>query len=405
MLRALRHRDFRLLWSAQAISLSGDGIYLVAIAWFVYDISNSPSALAIVGFAWTLPQVAGLLLAGVLSDRVERRRLLVAADLIRCAAIGAIAALAYAGTARIWHLTLLVVLYGLGQALFQPAYTAIVPEVVPHEELLQANALREVLEPLGMRFAGPALGGALIAVFGVGTAFLVDAATFVVSAALVLGISARPPPRSEPGSMRRDLGEAFAYVRAHAWLWGTLVGAALFLLFTLGPFEVLLPYIIRNDLGGGAAVFGTVLAAGGAGSIFGAVLMGRSGLPRRHVTYMWSAWCVGDALFVILAFAQSAWLMCLVSFVNFALGTSALVVWNTLMNTLVPRELLGRVSSFDWFVSMGLTPLSFVVAGPVASLIGARETLALAGALGALTFVFMFIPGVRDPERQPLTSR
>jgi DHA3 family tetracycline resistance protein-like MFS transporter len=404
VLRALRHRDFRLLWSAQAVSLGGDGIYLVAIAWLVYDISNSPGALAVVGFAWTLPQVAGLLLAGVLSDRIERRRLLVIADLVRCAAIGAIAALAYAGTARIWHLVLLVVVYGFGQALFQPAYTAIVPEIVPREELLQANAMREVLEPLGMRFVGPALGGALIAVFGVGTAFLVDSATFAVSALLLLGISARPPPRSELASMRRDLGEAWAYVRAHAWLWGTLAGAALFLLFTLGPFEVLLPYIIRNDLGGGAAVFGTVLAAGGAGSIFGAMLLGRSGLPRRHVTFMWTAWCVGDALFIAMAFADAAWVMCVISFVNFALGTSALVVWNTLMNTLVPRELLGRVSSFDWFVSFGLTPLSFAITGPVAGWIGARETLALAGGLGALTFLFMFIPGVRDPEREQLAS-
>jgi Transmembrane secretion effector len=250
-----------------------------------------------------------------------------------------------------------------------------------------------------MRFAGPALGGALIALFGVGTAFLVDAVTFAVSALLVIAISPRPPPRSEAGSVRRDLSEAWAYVRAHAWLWGTLVGAALFLFVTLGPFEVLLPYIIRNELGGGAAVYGTVLAAGGAGAIFGATLIGRTGLPRLHVTFMWTAWCVGDSLFIVLAFAEKAWLMCLISFLNFALGTAALVIWNTLMNTLVPRELLGRVSSFDWFVSFGLTPLSFAVTGPVAALLGARETLALAGALGAATVLFMFIPGVRDPER------
>jgi len=404
VLRALRHRDFRLLWSAQAVSLGGDGIYLVAIAWLVYDISNRPGALAIVGFAWTLPQVAGLLLAGVLSDRFERRRLLVIADLVRCVAIGAIAALAYAGTAKIWHLVLLVMVYGLGQALFQPAYTAIVPEIVPREELLQANALREVLEPLGMRFAGPALGGVLIALFGVGTAFLIDAVTFAVSALLVIGISARPPPRAEAGSMRRDLAEGFAYVRAHAWLWGTLVGAAMFLLFTFGPFEVLLPYVIRNDLGGDAATFGTVLAAGGLGSFFGAILIGRTGLPRRHITFMWGAWCAGDLVFVGLAVAQDAWVMCALAFVSFALATSALVVWNTLMNTLVPPELLGRVSSFDWFVSIGLTPLSFALTGPVASVIGARETLAAAGLLGTATFVFVFIPGVRAPELERLAS-
>jgi hypothetical protein len=224
-------------------------------------------------------------------------------------------------------------------------------------------------------------------------------ASFAASALLVVAISARPAPRSEPGSVWRDMTEAFAYVRAHAWVWGTLVGAALFLLFTLGPYEVLLPYIIRNELGGGAAVYGTVLAAGGAGAIFGAMAIGRAGLPRRHVTFMWLAWCVGDSLFIVLAFAQTAWLMCLVSFVNFALGTAALVVWNTLINTLVPREMLGRVSSFDWFVSFGLTPLSFALTGPVAALIGARETLAAAGVLGALTVLFLFIPGVRDPER------
>jgi MFS family permease len=405
VLRALRHRDFRLLWIGQAVSLAGDGIYLVAIAWLVYDISNDPGALAIVGFAWTLPQVAGLLLAGVLSDRFERRRLLVIADLIRCAAIGAIAALALAGTTELWHVVLLVVVYGLGQALFQPSFTAIVPEIVPREELVQANALREMLEPLGMRFAGPVLGGVLIALFGVGTAFLVDAITFAVSAVVVMSIRPRPPPpRSGRGSLWRDLGEGFAYVRAHAWLWGTLVGAALFLLLTFGPFEVLLPYIIRNELGGGADMFGIVLAAGGAGSFVGAVILGRIGLPRRHVTFMWTAWAAGDVLFVALAFADSAWLMCLVAFFNFALGTAAVVVWNTLMNTLVPPELLGRVSSFDWFVSIGLTPVSFAITGPVASLVGARETLALAGALGAVTVLFLFIPGVRDPERAPLAG-
>jgi uncharacterized membrane protein len=119
---------------------------------------------------------------------------------------------------------------------------------------------------------------------------------------------------------------------------------------------------------------------------------------------MWIAWCAGDVLFIGLAFADAAWLMCLVAFVNFALGTAALVVWNTLMNTLVPPELLGRVSSLDWFVSIGLTPVSFAITGPVASVLGARETLALAGALGAVTFLFLFVPGVRNPEREPLVS-
>ncbi len=404
MLGALRHRDFRLLWIGQAVSLTGDGIYLVAIAWLVYDISNEPGALAIVGFAWTLPQVAGLLLAGVLSDRFERRRLLVIADLIRFVAIGAISALAFRETDQLWPVVLLVVVYGLGQALFQPAFTAIVPEVVPREELLHANALRELMEPLGMRFAGPALGGLLIAAFGVGTAFLIDALTFVLSAAVLMLIRRRPPLRTERGSMWRDLAEGYAYVRAHVWLWGTLVGAAIFLLITYGPFEVLLPYIIRNDLDGDAATFGTVLAFGGLGSILAAMILSRTGLPRKHITLMWTAWTVGIALDVGLAVAGAAWQMCLIAVLSFGLGTVGMIIWNTLMNTLVPAEMLGRVSSFDWFVSIGLTPLSFAITGPVASLLGARTTLALAGILGLGTSAFLFLPGMRDPERERLTT-
>jgi MFS family permease len=197
MLRTLRHRDFRLLWIGQSVSLIGDGIYLVAIAWLVYDLSNEPGALAIVGLAWTLPLVLGLLLTGVLSDRFERRRLLVLSDLIRFAAIGAIAALSLAGVVELWHVIVLVVIYGAGEALFQPAFSAIVPDVVPKEQLLQANTLRELMEPLGLRFAGPALGGLLITVFDVGTAFLVDALTFVASGIVVSFKSRQPPPREE----------------------------------------------------------------------------------------------------------------------------------------------------------------------------------------------------------------
>jgi MFS family permease len=404
MLRALRHRDFRLLWIGQSISLVGDGIYLVAIAWLVYDISNQPSALAIVGVAWTLPMVAGLLVAGVMSDRFERRRLIVIADLLRCTTIGTIGVLAIADVAELWHVACLVVVYGFGQALFQPAFTAIVPEVVPREELLQATSLRELMEPLGLRFAGPALGGALIAVFGIGTAFLVDAATFAVSAIAVMAIAKRPPPREERGSLFRDLAEGYAYVRSQAWLWGTLVGAALFLLITYGPFEVLLPYIIRNDLDGDAATFGIVLACGGAGSMVAALVLSRTGLPRRNVTAMWVAWSVGIVLDIGFAVAGAAWQMCLIAIVSFACGTIGMIIWNTLMATLVPQEMLGRVSSFDWFVSIGLTPLSFAITGPVAELLGARTTLAVAGGLGLLTGAFLFLPGMRDPERVQLTT-
>ena len=327
---------------------------------------------------------------------------MIAGDLLRCAAIGAVAVLALADAAELWHVIVLVVIYGIGEALFQPAFSAVVPDIVPRDELLQANAVRELVEPIGLRFAGPALGGLLIALFDVGAAFMVDAATFGISA-LAIGLMARQPPVREGGaSMRTDLAEGFAYVRAHAWLWATLAGAALFLLFTYGPMEVLLPYVIKNELGGDAATFGTVLAVGGIGSIAAAVILSITGLPRRHVTFMWSAWSVGIAMDIGLALAGASWQMCVLAFFSFGLFTAGLLTWSMLMYTLVPAEMLGRVSSVDWFVSIGLTPLSFALTGPIAEELGARATLAGAGVLGLLTVLFVFIPGVRDPEQMPL---
>jgi hypothetical protein len=144
------------------------------------------------------------------------------------------------------------------------------------------------------------------------------------------------------------------------------------------------------------------MAAGGLGSIAAALLLSRTGAPRRHVTFMWGAWGIGTTLDIGLAISNAAWQMCAIAFFSFGFATAGMVVWTTLVNTLVPAEMLGRVSSLDWFVSIGLTPLSFALTGPVAEWLGARLTLGLAGGVGLLTFFLLYLPGVRDPERSPL---
>jgi DHA3 family tetracycline resistance protein-like MFS transporter len=276
--------------------------------------------------------------------------------------------------------------------------------VVPREELLQASALKELMEPLGLRFAGPALGGLLIALAGVGIAVVVDAATFAVSAVAVSLMARQPVPEPAERSAWAELRAGFAFVRARPWLWATLASAALALLATFGPFEVLLPYLIRNDLGGGAATFGVVLSFGGLGSMTAALLLSRAGAPRRHMTFMYAAWSAAALLVAGFAIAGAAWQMCALSFASLGLATGGMVVWNTLMQTRVPVEMLGRVSSLDWFVSIGLVPLSFALTGPVAELIGPKETLAASGLLGCLSGALLFLPGVRDPEAERLPS-
>jgi DHA3 family tetracycline resistance protein-like MFS transporter len=402
MLAPLAIRDYALLFAGMTVSLLGDGIYLVAIAWQVYELSNAPMALSIVGVAWTLPLVVFVLLGGVVSDRVDRRKVMIAADLIRFAGIAVLGALSVAGALELWHVIVLVAVYGAGEAFFGPAFGAIVPDIVPRDQLVQANSLNQLMRPLAHRLVGPAVGGATIALVGAGGAFLVDAGTFVVSAAALAAMQPRRPQReeNEAGSVVRDIREGWRFVRERTWLWGTLIAASITLLVFWGPHEVLIPYIVKNDLGGGAAALGLVFAAGGVGSVLAAIAVGQRGLPRRHITFMYVAWTLGGLAIAGYGVASALWQAMAVSFVVGALDTAGLIVWGTMIHRLVPSALLGRVESFDWLVSIALVPVSFAVTGPIAAGLGAQATLVGAGLLGALgTIAFLYLPGMRDLER------
>ncbi|MGH2687494.1 MAG: MFS transporter, partial [Actinomycetota bacterium] len=156
MTEPFRIRDFRLLWVGMSASLLGDGVFLVALAWQVYELSNKASALSLVGVAMSVPHVALLLIGGVLSDRFPRRRVMLAADLLRGVAIGTLGVLSITGGLRMGHVLVLVALYGAGMALFGPAFDAIVPDIVPSGLLAQANALDLFVRPAALRLAGPA---------------------------------------------------------------------------------------------------------------------------------------------------------------------------------------------------------------------------------------------------------
>src|SRR4051794_30450904 len=185
MLEPLGIRDFRLLWAGMTVSLVGDGIFLVALAWQTYELSSSPSTLGWISAAYVSPMVVVLLAGGVLTDRIDRRLLMIAADAIRACSIGALGMLAVSGHLDLRELALLAAATGVGDALFAPAFGSIVPDIVPRGLLAQANSLDQFVRPVS-GLVGPAVAGILIASSGVGTAFLVDAATFVVSAVTAL---------------------------------------------------------------------------------------------------------------------------------------------------------------------------------------------------------------------------
>jgi len=404
LLRPLRQRDFALLWTGLSVSMIGDGIYFVAIAWQVYELSNDPKALSIVGFAWMAPQVALLLVGGVLADRYPRRRLLLAADAIRFAALAALAALALSDALALWHVVVLVAVYGCGEALFGPAFNSIVPELVPDDQLVQANALDQVMRPLAFRLIGPAVGGVIVGVAGAGPAFAIDAGTFLVSGAALLAMRHRGTMRRAGRGLRRvlsELREGFEFTRSQTWLWATLAAAALALLCFWGPMEVLLPYLVKNELGGGASAYGLVVAGGGLGAISASVALGQRGLPRQVVLAMYLFWAFGSGLMALIGVVTASWQAALVYFVMSGCLAGGLIIWVTLLQRHVPPELLGRVTSLDWFVSVSLVPLSFLLVAPVAAAIGAEATLVAGGVLAFVTTLgVLAVPGVRDVERR-----
>jgi len=398
-LAPLRHRDFRLLWAGMTVSLLGDGIFLVAIAWEAYVLWNAPAALSIVGIGMTVPMIAFLLPGGVLTDRLDRRRVMLAADAVRALAVAGLAALAFAGLLRFWELVALVALYSVGTAFFTPAFDAIVPDLLPAEDLAAANSLDQFVRPIALRLAGPAVGGSLVAV-AAGAAFAVDVVTFAASWIAVLAM--RPPahPRHEAHEPAfAALMAGLRFVRRRVWLWGTLLSAAVAYLAFLGPTEVLLPYVVKNDLHASARDLGLVFAAGGLGAVGAALLMGQRGHPRRDVTFIYGTWTLATLAVAGYGLATAAWQLALACLVFNALEAAGTIVWATLKQRHVPASMLGRVSSLDWLISIGLLPLSFALTAPVAAAVGARATLIGAAAIGgAVTLGALLLPGMRDVE-------
>lgn len=390
------------------MSLFGDGVFIVALPLQVYALSNIPTAMAMVGLVWTGAQVSMLLVGGWASDHFERRRLMMAADVVRAVAMGVIGVLSVIGALALWHLLILGALVGASNAFFNPAASSIVPDLIPDSDLPQANAFFGTARPAMARLLGPAAGGAIVGAAGPGGAFLLDAVTFALSAVLLARM--RNQPAAVELAADRSLAstlagvrEGLGFVRSHRWCWVWLVGALFGLLAYTGPVDMLLPFILRNEMGltpsQAAYYLGAVLAFGGVGSITMSLLVGQLDLPRRFVTTMYLAEIVGVGMLAIYGFMTAVWQAILASLILNSMFAYADIAWITLLQRHVPRRLLGRVSSVDWLTSLGLLPLSFAVAGPLAATFGSRSVLIAGSLLGVLIIAgLMFVPGARDPQ-------
>ena len=404
VLRPLQHRDFRLLWIGQTVSMIGDGVYVFAVAWYVYkDLHASPAVFSLVGAAWTVPQVLLLMATGALSDRMDRRYLMIVGDLLRMLAIAAIGSLILLDAMTVPLLIALVLPYGAGQAIFGPAFSSIIPMIVPEEQLVEANSIGQTVRPLAMIVIGPIVGAAIVAAASTGWAFVLDAITFAVSAACIalMRVRAAPKPEDEQTELWADVQEGITYVRSTPWLkWGLLAGmVSLFCVW--GPWETLVPFVVTDQMSGTEFQLALVFGAGGVGSIIASLVMAqRGGLPRRALTVMYIAFAIGMGMTTFFGIVADVPQAMVVALIAEAAISVLVVIWFTAMQTLVPNELLGRVSSLDWMITILGAPISFLVVGPAAAAFGADTVLIVAGILGAgSALTFMLMPGARGPEQ------
>jgi MFS family permease len=337
----LRTREFRLLFSGQAVSVLGDRMVAVALAFAVLEIGGSTSDVGLVLAAGAFPLLATVLAGGVLADRVSRRAVMVVADLARIASQGAMAALLIAGVAEVWMLALLAGLTGAATGFFGPASTGLLPEVVLAEQLQPANALRASAVSTG-EILGPVMAGVLVAAAGAGWAIAVDAGTFAVSAAclVLLRVPARVP--AQPSSFAADLREGWVAFRSRRWVWTFVLYFAVANLLW-GAWSALGPIVSERDLGG-AAAWGTILSALGVGALVGSLIAARV-KPRRPLLFA----ALTDGLFFVplafLAVAPPVPLIACGALLSGAGMALAISVWESTLQRHVPGESLSRVSS------------------------------------------------------------
>jgi len=307
---------------------------------------------------------------------------MIASDLARFVLHALLAVLILTGNVEIWHIVVIEALYGSAEAFFKPAQTGLLPQTVPEDEIQQAKAASGTMETIA-EFSGPALATALVLGLGAGWAFALDSMTFLVSIWFLLRVRARErgeAPVAQP--LREDLREGWQAVRSRAWLWSILVCFSAAVLFSFAPWFTLGP-TVADEVYGSTGVFGVLSAAMGAGTIAGALIgfRWRPLHPMRAGMLLVLPWPVSS-----LAFALGLPLVIVVA--AFAIGGVGLALfgiwWETALAERVPPHLLGRVSAYDWMVSLSLLPLGYLVSGPLGEAFGTQVVLATGAALATL---------------------
>ena len=394
VLAPFRLREYRLLISAVSISIFATGMWAVVMALQVMAIDDDPASLSLVATCMGVGMVTFLLVGGIAADRFPQRTIIILVEAVNFVAVTAVAILGVAGSLRLWHMAVAAACLGVAAAFFFPAYSAYLPRILPAEQLLAANGIEGVVRPTLQQAIGPAIAGVLV-----GATFPTLGAVVVAllyGTGLALLVATRPVSQPfvddgrEKAHVLADLRDGFLFMLRTRWLFATLLFASGFVLLVIGPIEVLLPFITTARFENGERIYGFVLAAYGIGGALGALAVSSGRLPRRYMTVMMLCWGLGNLPLVVLGCTSSFPLMAAAAFLVGLTDSAGMVIWGTLLQRRVPPEMLGRVSSLDFFVSLAFMPVSMAVAGPLSKVIPVETIFLAAGVIPAVLAVIAF---------------
>lgn len=399
MLKSLTHRPFALLWSGQTVSRLGDSIFYIALAWLVVEKTGSATVMGTVLIFAFIPMVLFALIGGVAVDRFSPMKVMFASDLLSGAVISLVALLAYANRLELWHIFLAALVFGFVAAFFQPAYTAIVPEITPPEALPSANSLTSLSGQL-TGVIGPALGASIVALGGYPAAFALDGLSFFISAACLLPLIPLATQRvvsSQRPSALGDLREGIGTVIASPWLWMSITLFALTNVTASAPWNVALPLLVKGNLHADVGLLGVLNSTASLGMAIGAVWLGRLQSIRRRGVILYGGSIIWGLTTLAFGLPIPILVLGLAALIRGLVLSTSNLVWTNMLQELVPRHVLGRVSSIDYMGSFVFLPLGYAIMGYATDQIGAPLVFVIGGALTAVpSLVGLLHPAIRN---------
>jgi len=382
-LRALNHRDFRLFWTGQLVSLIGTWMQSVGQSWLVLELTNSPFKLGLIGTVQFAPMLFLSFVAGVIADRLPKRRLIIATQTALLVQAFGLSALVWTGRVQYWHVAVLATLFGFANTLDLPTRQSFIAELVGQSDLMNAIALNSAAFN-GARILGPAAAGALVARYGTGLAFFLNGASFLAIIVALLAIKTEGLPRPRGGTtMVREIGEGLGYAMRTP-----LVSLVLSLVLAVSVFvinyNVLVPLLARDVLHQGPGGFGFLMAALGAGALAGALTLTLVRGGRPPLTLVVAAAIVVSAAILSLAVVRRFWLA---STILFVAGLSQILFMasaNTTLQVTAPDELRGRMMSLYALAFAGVTPVGSFLIGSIAEAFGVPTACGAGGGVGLL---------------------